>query len=120
MCSQVQKNDKKSLDDQMGSLQEELIRLKEKNAEIQQVLEKEHSAFAADKKLLEDTIVDITNCGANSQAEQAAREDELRRQGTCKGEMTRAIIFDILKLSRVCRGQIRARNRRTCGVHQSR
>ena len=61
-------------------MQEELNQLKEKNAEIQQILEKERSAFAADRKLLEDTIVDITRSGASTQAEQAAREDEVKKQ----------------------------------------
>ena len=74
------KNEKKSLDEKIKLSQEDLARLNEKNTEVQQTLEKERSSFAADKKLLEETIIDITNSGANSQADQAAREDELKKQ----------------------------------------
>lgn len=74
------KNEKNSINEKLKLSQEELTRLNEKNAEVQQTLEKERSSFAADKKLLEETIVDITNSGANSQADQAAREDEVKKQ----------------------------------------
>ena len=43
-------------------------------------MEKERAAFAADKKTLEDTIVDITNAEANSRTDQASRDLELREQ----------------------------------------
>ncbi|KAI5123451.1 hypothetical protein M0805_008822 [Coniferiporia weirii] len=70
----------KSLDDKIGSLQEELDRLNGKNADLQQTLERERAAFNQDKKTLEDTIVDITNAGMNSQADQASRESDVREQ----------------------------------------
>ena len=51
-----------------------------KNTELQQTLDRERAAFAQDKKMLEDTIVDITNAEASSRTEQASRESELREQ----------------------------------------
>lgn len=43
-------------------------------------MEKERAAFAADKRTLEDAIVDITSAEANSRTDQATRDSELREQ----------------------------------------
>ena len=53
-------------------MQEEINRLNGKNNEIQQTLEKERAAYAQDKKLLEDTIIDITTSEANSRCHEAS------------------------------------------------
>ena len=45
----------------MSSLQDEISRLTARNQETQQTLERERATFAQDEKMLEDTIVDITN-----------------------------------------------------------
>lgn len=73
----------KSLEGQIGSLQEEINRLNAKNVELQQLLEKERAAFTQDKKMLEDTIVDITASEANQRSDQAAHEKEIREQMEC-------------------------------------
>jgi nucleoprotein TPR len=43
-------------------------------------MEKERATFAADKKTLEDTIIDITNAEASSRTDQATRDAEIREQ----------------------------------------
>ncbi|KAH8108682.1 TPR/MLP1/MLP2-like protein-domain-containing protein [Phellopilus nigrolimitatus] len=61
-------------------MQGELNRLNERNADLQQTLERERAAFAQDKKTLEDTIVDITNAEMNTRTDQASRESDVREQ----------------------------------------
>ena len=57
-----------------------LHRLTDKSNETQQTLEKERTAYAQDKKLLEGTIVSITQSEMSSRSDQASREREIREQ----------------------------------------
>ena len=69
-----------SYEERSSTLQEDLETLNVKNTELQQTLDRGRAAFAQDKKMLEDTIVDITYAEASSRTEQASRESELREQ----------------------------------------
>ncbi|KAL5482794.1 MLP1_9 [Sanghuangporus weigelae] len=72
--------ERKALEEKVSSLQDEMTRLNTKNGELQQTLEKEREAYAQDKKMLEDTIVDITNIEMSSRTDQTSRENEIREQ----------------------------------------
>ena len=52
--------------------------MSEKNAEIQRELERERAAFAADKKVLEDIIVERTNSEVDSRGSQESYQSEIR------------------------------------------
>ncbi|KAL5512816.1 hypothetical protein ACEPAG_3082 [Sanghuangporus baumii] len=72
--------ERKALEEKVSSLQDEMTRLNTKNDELQQTLEKERETYAQDKKMLEDTIVDITNSEMSSRTDQTSRENEIREQ----------------------------------------
>ena len=58
----------------MEATQQELVKLNEKHSELKETLNKERSAWAQDKRTLEETIVDITT----SESERASREGEIK------------------------------------------
>ena len=72
--------ERKSLEERISSLQDEMSRLTAKSKETRQTLEKERAAYAEDKRLLEDAIVDITHSEVSSRSDQASREKEIREQ----------------------------------------
>ncbi|KAL5524681.1 MLP1_8 [Sanghuangporus sanghuang] len=72
--------ERKALEEKISSLQDEITRLNTKNGELQQTLEKERETYTQDKKMLEDTIVDITNAEMTSRTDQTSRENEIREQ----------------------------------------
>ena len=72
--------ERKSLEERISSLQDEMSRLTAKSKETRQTLEKERAAYAEDKRLLEDATVDITHSEISSRSDQASREKEIREQ----------------------------------------
>ena len=74
------KAERKSLEERISSLQDEMSRLTAKSKETRQTLEKERAAYAEDKRLLEDAIVAITHSEVSSRSDQASREKEIREQ----------------------------------------
>ena len=74
------KAERKSLEERISSLQDEMSRLTAKSKETRQTLEKERAAYAEDKRLLEDAIVDITHSEVSSRSDQPSREKEIREQ----------------------------------------
>ena len=72
--------ERKSLEERISSLQDEMSRLTAKSKETQQTLEKERAAYVEDKRLLEDAIVDITHSEISSRRDQASREKEIHEQ----------------------------------------
>jgi nucleoprotein TPR len=51
-----------------------------KNAELQQLLDSERKTFASDKKILEETIVDMSSSAAHSQTDEAERASVIKLQ----------------------------------------
>lgn len=62
----------------LEALRNETSVLSEKNTELQQNLERERSSFAADKKVLEDIIVERTNTEMHSRNDQLSRQSEIQ------------------------------------------
>jgi nucleoprotein TPR len=69
-----------SLQERLRTLETKLADETQKTIEIQQHLESERKAFAADKKTLEETIVDISSSAANTQADEAERASVIKLQ----------------------------------------
>ncbi|KAI0693206.1 hypothetical protein BC835DRAFT_1276339 [Cytidiella melzeri] len=63
---------------QLEAVQQELAQLSQTNTELKATLAAERSAWAQDKKTLEDTIVDITTSERSSESDRASRENEIR------------------------------------------
>ena len=62
----------------MEATQKNVSEMSEKNVEIQQVMEDERMTFAADKKVLEDIIVERTNSEVDSRDSQLSERNEIR------------------------------------------
>ncbi|KAI0338862.1 hypothetical protein BDW22DRAFT_1362157 [Trametopsis cervina] len=63
---------------QLEAIQRELTQANQSNTELKETLSTERSAWAQDKKMLEDTIVDITTSERSSDSDRASRENEVR------------------------------------------
>lgn len=70
----------KRADERLVAMQEELAAASTQATETKLTLEKERAAFMEDKKILEDTIVDISSLGAVAQSDREAFESDLRQQ----------------------------------------
>ena len=88
------------MEETVSSSRRELDTLSESQRELSLTLEKERSDFARDKKILEDTIVDITNAEMNSRNDQASRQSEVREQEqrakVCLTPFTKTYPFTII------------------------
>ncbi|OCH84090.1 hypothetical protein OBBRIDRAFT_808494 [Obba rivulosa] len=62
------------------STQRDLAQSHQKYAQLQEAFENERIAWANDKKMLEDTIVDMSTSERHSESDRASRENELRQQ----------------------------------------
>ena len=85
--------------------------LTEKSAEVQQALERERIAFAADKKVLEDLIVERTNSEVDSRGSQLSYQNEIRsleeRLKVCTSIVATKILINLgLKILRLQRSDI--------------
>jgi nucleoprotein TPR len=69
-----------SLQEKLRAVETELSNSVQKMNEMQQQLESERNAFAADKKTLEETIVDISSSAANNQADETERVNIIKVQ----------------------------------------
>ena len=63
----------------MELAQEELAQLKGKQDELQKTFDIERTAWANDKKTLEDTIVDLSTSERNAETDRSSREDDIRQ-----------------------------------------
>lgn len=70
----------KALEDKLRSVQSETTQFAEKHNELQKTLEIERTAWSNDKKILEDTIVDMSTSEKHSESDRSLRESESRRQ----------------------------------------
>ncbi|KAF8443123.1 hypothetical protein L210DRAFT_3620711 [Boletus edulis BED1] len=68
----------KSLEEKLHSDQQDLQQWTNKFSDLQKTLETERSAWANDKKTLEDTIVDMSTSERHSENDRAAHEREVR------------------------------------------
>ncbi|KAF9452906.1 hypothetical protein P691DRAFT_659626 [Macrolepiota fuliginosa MF-IS2] len=72
--------EKKSLDEKLQVLQQELEQVKAKYQELQKAFDTERAAWASDKKTLEDTIVDMSTSEKHSEEDRNKWERDLRTQ----------------------------------------
>ena len=63
----------------MQAVQEESTQLKNKHDELQKTFDVERTAWTSDKKMLEDTIVDLSTTEKNAETDRSSREDEIRQ-----------------------------------------
>ncbi|KAH7885445.1 hypothetical protein F5I97DRAFT_1885511 [Phlebopus sp. FC_14] len=68
----------KSLEEKLRSVEQELQQCNTKLSELQQTFETERTAWASDKKTLEDTIVDLSTSERHSESDRDAHEKEVR------------------------------------------
>ncbi|KAL5512259.1 hypothetical protein ACEPAG_8346 [Sanghuangporus baumii] len=68
------------LEEKLSSVQDEITRLSTQNGDFLQRLEKEHEVFTQDRKMLEDTVIDITNAEMGSRTGQSSHENEIRER----------------------------------------
>lgn len=70
--------------------------VKEKHAELQTTLESERLAWANDKRVLEDAIVDMTTSEKSTESERAAHQDAVRqleeRAKAAEGRYSREVL----------------------------
>ncbi|KDQ20838.1 hypothetical protein BOTBODRAFT_320357 [Botryobasidium botryosum FD-172 SS1] len=69
-----------SLQVQQQSIQEQLMTLSNENTTLHQQLESQRISFEKDKKLLEETIADLSTVEERAQTVQVSVQDELRKQ----------------------------------------
>lgn len=70
--------EKKSLEDKLSGLQQELEQVKAKYQELQQAFDTERTAWANDKKLLEGTIVDMSTSERHSEDDKNKWEQDIK------------------------------------------
>ncbi|KAG8214434.1 hypothetical protein J3R82DRAFT_9457 [Butyriboletus roseoflavus] len=68
----------KSLEEKLGSVHQDLQQWTNKFSDLQKTLDTERSAWANDKKTLEDTIVDMSTSERHSENDRTAHEREVR------------------------------------------
>ena len=68
----------KSLEEKFLSVQQDLQQRTSKFNDLQKTLETERSAWANDKKTLEDTIVDMSTSERHSESDRSVHEREVR------------------------------------------
>lgn len=72
--------EKKSLEEKLQVLQQETEQVKAKYQELQQAFDTERAAWASDKKLLEDTIVDMSTSEKHSEEDKNKWAQDLKAQ----------------------------------------
>ncbi|KAF7966386.1 hypothetical protein HWV62_38881 [Athelia sp. TMB] len=70
----------KALEDKLRYVQEEAQQLHVRHAELQRTLDTERSSWLADKRTLEDTIVDLSTSEKDSESNRTLRENDARQQ----------------------------------------
>jgi len=73
-------SDYKALEQQLQSVQEEMAQLKTQHNELQRNLESERTTWLNDKKVLEDTIVDMSTLEKHQETDRTLREGTAREQ----------------------------------------
>lgn len=68
-----------AIQDKLQTVQEELTKLGETYSSQQQTFEQERKSWTEDKKLLEDTISDMTTSERSIETDRASREGEVRQ-----------------------------------------
>ena len=110
----------KSLEGKLHSVQQDLQQWTNKFNDLQKTLETERSAWANDKKTLEDTIVDMTTSERHSESDRATHEREVRtleaRAVVCVYSQSKHMFC--LRSSIGCRRQVFARSGCACGLVQ--
>jgi nucleoprotein TPR len=69
-----------ALQEKLTAAQNELAQLTTRYNELQKSFESERTAWTNDKKILEDTIVDMSTSEKNSEYDRTSRENEVRQQ----------------------------------------
>ena len=72
-------SDLKALDEKLKASEQKLQELTAENAVLQKTLDTERAAWTQDKKLLEDTIADMTLSGQTGEDEREAHANEVRQ-----------------------------------------
>ncbi|KAH7927786.1 hypothetical protein BV22DRAFT_1060287 [Leucogyrophana mollusca] len=75
-----QESEYNGLQDKLRLVEQDLQQSAAKLTELQRVLESERSAWASDKKILEDTIVDMSSSERDSESDRTTRENDVRQQ----------------------------------------
>jgi nucleoprotein TPR len=70
----------RALQEKLQTAQSELAQTMEQHNELRRALETERTAWANDKKTLEDTIVDMSTSEKVSESDRSLRENEVRQQ----------------------------------------
>ncbi|KIK69700.1 hypothetical protein GYMLUDRAFT_519506 [Collybiopsis luxurians FD-317 M1] len=73
-------SDRQTLEERLQTAQSELAELRTKQSEVQKQFEEERVVWANDKKILEDSIVDLTTSEKVSESDRSSRENEVRQQ----------------------------------------
>lgn len=68
------------MEQKFAAVQQELVQLQEKNAELQRTFETERTAWLNDKKTLEGTIFELSTSERSGEADKASREEAIRHQ----------------------------------------
>ncbi|OSD07459.1 hypothetical protein PYCCODRAFT_1456277 [Trametes coccinea BRFM310] len=69
-----------ALQEKLRAAEERLTQLSQANTELQQQFDSERTAWANDKRTLEDTIVDMSTSAQSSQSDRSTWEAEIRQQ----------------------------------------
>jgi predicted nucleic acid-binding Zn-ribbon protein len=67
------------LQERLQAAQEELSQLRDNHAELKKTSDEKWPAWIADKKMLEDTIVDLSNSEKHAETDRSSRENEIRQ-----------------------------------------
>lgn len=108
------------MEERLQVLQQQIDQVKAKYQELQQAFDTERTAWANDKKVLEDTIVDI------STSERHSEEDKIQWEQDLKAQEKRAQVFTIrdgfgeavANELTGCRGSLLERAGCSCRIHQ--
>ncbi|KAK2465728.1 hypothetical protein APHAL10511_002272 [Amanita phalloides] len=67
-----------ALQERLKEVREELSQLRGRHDEIRKTFDTERTAWASDKKTLEDTIIDLSTSEKNAETDRSSRENEIR------------------------------------------
>ena len=78
--SSTPQSESAALREKLRAVQSELVQMTEQQHSLQQTLDTERSAWANDRRTLEDTIVDLSTSEQHSLSDRTVRETEVRQQ----------------------------------------